>query len=115
MKLLIINTLVLLLLIGCTTTKCPPDYKIPEFTHPDFPRPAHMEAPYFYVVNKANLFDITAKFNKESEGVFIAMAPNTFETIILNYAELLRYIQQSNAIIFYYRNLLSADSAKPEK
>lgn len=62
----------------------------------------------FRVVNRNNLDKLLAEL-RDSQGsdnpVFIAITTQDYENLILNLADLTRYISQQKSVIVYYRNM----------
>lgn len=62
----------------------------------------------FRVVNRQNLDKLLAEL-RDSQGsdnpVFIAITTQDYENLVLNLADLTRYISQQKSVIVYYRNI----------
>lgn len=72
------------------------------------PRPVVLSDPNLYVVTKDNMEEFIEKYQKETgETTFIAMSVSDYEKIVLNVAELRRFIEQQEQIIVYYEGQLS--------
>lgn len=116
MKLLL--GLALLLIPGCSWFKPEPvvvtKIEMPQINHPEFPAPVNLDNPYFYVVSPANIDDFLQRIEAENDGVFIALTPGDYEILANNIQELRRYILESQQIIVYYRNILSAERQNSE-
>ena len=114
-KILLVS-LSLLLLSSCTKAPEPTIITVPEIIEKDIPiveRPKGLSltSPYFHVVTSENLEEFIEKFKKSngSELVFYAISVRDYENLSLNLAELRRYIEQQQAIIFYYETSIDGD------
>jgi len=69
----------------------------------EHPKPLSMHPVTFQVVSYKNLKEFLAD-NKERYGVavFMALDVSDYENLSLNMAELIRYVEQQQAIILYY-------------
>jgi len=98
-----------LLLIGCQQEleiKTSPT-KI-DIIKPADPSPVKMQGVAWRVITKENLDTFLSEM-KSSQGtdnfVFIAITGKDYENIMVNIADLKRYIEQQQAIIVYYKNI----------
>jgi hypothetical protein len=61
----------------------------------------------FKVVTKDTLDSFMAELSKNQNGtpVFVAFTMKDYENLVLNFADLKRYIEQQQSVIIYYRNM----------
>lgn len=88
-----------LALSGCLSTVA--SVSPPKIIAPPDPVPIATKPVEFIVVTKDNL----EKLN--SQPVWYAIDPDTYENIAYNFQEVLRYIRDQKAIILYYRSVTS--------
>jgi len=71
------------------------------------PRPVTLVAPTFYVVNRDNVDDFIARFErKNATHTFIALSVKDYENISLAITDLHRFLEQQSEIILYYEKQL---------
>lgn len=70
----------------------------------------------FRVITKENLDSFLAEMSQRqgSSPVFLAMTIKDYENIVLNLADLRRYIEQQQAVIAYYRNMTDLGISKTD-
>ena len=61
----------------------------------------------FKVVTKDSLDSFISELSKNQNGtpVFVAFTIADYENLVLNFADLKRYIEQQQSVIIYYRNM----------
>lgn len=113
----------LLILSGCSLRQQPePEIKtvttVQKITVPIVarPKPIDLVDVQVYVVNKNNLDEFVANFEKEhGEFAIVALSIDTYENLALNIAELRRYINQQSDIIVYYEDSMKPDAPSDNK
>ena len=69
----------------------------------------------FKVITRENLDAFLAEISSNQGGaspVFIAISPRDYDNLLINLADLRRYIEQQQAIIVYYRRLTEPNSTR---
>lgn len=72
---------------------------------------------YWHVVTEENLESFMKDFKEKngSELVFYAMSVRDYETLALNMADIVRYIEQQKAVIVYYEKAVTDDPKKEKE
>jgi len=107
---IVVSTLVLVLLSGCSFLRAPPreveittvQIRTP-IRQPVLPRAIDMKDPEWYVVSNANIDEFLERIEKETGGVFFAMTPGDYELMSYNLQEIKRFIKEVKQVIVYYR------------
>ena len=106
MKKLLILSLLLLTISGCSSLPKLPDLVQTQNPNANFmppiPQPANMRNVQFMVLNKDSIAKLVADAKKNGNSnqlVFIAMTTKDYENLALNFSELQRYIQDQYAVI----------------
>jgi hypothetical protein len=94
-------------LFGCTTPMLHVTSKPTDFTvvHPNAPTPVHLQAVKFKIINKDNVESVIAdqiKATGNTNPTFVATSLDGYKVLMLNIADLRRYIKQQQVIIKYY-------------
>jgi len=79
------------------------------------PTPVKLYPIQWIVVTKDNLQEVISKMSGQSingEYVFLALSTQDYKNLILNIADLGRYIEQQKAVILYYRNITTAPKSE---
>ena len=78
------------------------------------PKPLSLIDLKFYAVNKENLADFEARFEKDNvDLVFFAISIPDYENLAINMGELRRYIEQQGSIILYYEETVNRPVEEP--
>lgn len=80
------------------------------------PSPVQILPVNFRVITSENLEAFLSELRTEQSGtpVFIAIGSRDYENLLINLADLRRYIEQQQAVIVYYRQLTSSVPARSE-
>jgi hypothetical protein len=77
------------------------------WSQPADPAPVKMATPAWKIINEQNVNQIIAELGKNNNGRFtiIAISPEDYQALMIDFADLKRYIEQQKAIIVYYKNI----------
>lgn len=107
MKLLMILSL-MLFTVACTSelevqTK-PTQIK---WTQPADPAPVKLEKPTWRIITEQNAQQALAEISKENNGKFtvIVLSTQDYQKLMVDLADIKRYIEQQKAVIVYYKNI----------
>jgi len=74
------------------------------------PKTLSMAEVKWYVVTEDNFEEFKVRFlEKEGDTMFYAISVHDYENLILNMADIKRYIMQQKEIIIYYENAVTED------
>lgn len=78
-----------------------------EASRPADPSPVSMLPVGFRVVTRDNINDLVSEINRSGDQspVFIVITSRDYENMVLNLADLRRYIEQQQSVIAYYRGI----------
>ena len=72
------------------------------------PRPLSLNDVHFYVVTPDTRQNFETRFEKENGGlVYYALSVRNYEDLGLNFADVIRYIREQNAILSYFENAVT--------
>lgn len=73
-----------------------------EITAPPAPAPLNLESIEWQVITALNIDEFVARQGGRKDFVVYALSPSDYETLVLNLADLRRFVLQQGGIITYY-------------
>ena len=99
----------LLFLSACSTRELEIITKPAEikWTQPADPAPVKLEKPTWRIVTEQNAAQALADIRKENNGKFtvIVLGTQDYQKLMVDLADIKRYIEQQKAVIVYYKNI----------
>ena len=116
-----IVSLISLTLMGCSLMPEPKIITVTKTVKTEVPiltrpKPLQLNDIKIYVVSKVNYKNFIDKYEKKNGAdSYIALSIKDYENLSLNFAEVIRYIQQQKHIIVYYEDAVAPVIEKDKK
>ena len=102
-----------ILSLAILATACTTDLEVQtkpteiKWTQPADPTPVKLEKPTWRLVTEQNATQVLADLGKENNGKFtvIVLSTQDYQKLMVDLADIKRYMEQQKAIIVYYKNI----------
>lgn len=78
-----------------------------KWTQPADPSPVKLDPPNWRIITEQNAAQVLADLKKENNGMFtiVFLTTQDYQKLMVDLADIKRYIDQQKAIIIYYKNI----------